>query len=155
MAWTDLDVTTDDVKGHAENLLTDRQSGSFDSGRITQSRTDTARDHLETALMQQGDLAQYVNNAGGPDALLDKLEGNTVLKPRLENGIALAFLAKYADDDAVISSGRTEDRKQTFQDELENWAEAFGRIAAQVLGYTDSAADGFGGGLSNTYDRWD
>ena len=155
MAWSDLEIKPSEVKGHAENLLVDRQTGGFDLGLINPSRSDVARSHLETALMQSGDLAQHVDDAGGPDALLDKLEGNATLRPRLEQGIALAFLAKFAEDDAVIPSGRTAERENGFQDELENWAAAFGRIAAQVLGYTDTASEGFGGGLSNTYDRYD
>jgi len=142
MAWSDLKVKLSEVKGHAENLLTDRQSGGFDPGLIDRARTDIARGHLETALMQKGDLAQYVDDAGGPDALLDEMQENATLQPRLEQGIALAFLAKFAGDEAVIPSGR-------------NWAEGFGRIAAQVLGYTDTASECFGGGLSNTYDRYD
>jgi hypothetical protein len=155
MAWSDLDVKPKEVKGHAENLLTDRQSGSFDGGLITSEREDIARGHLETALMQSGGLAQYVDDAGGPDALLDEMQENGTLQPRLEQGIAIAFLAKFADDDAVISGGRTSERQQGFQDELETWAAGFGRIAAQVLGYTDTASKGFGGGLANTYDRYD
>ena len=155
MAWSDLKVKDAEAKGHAENLLTDRQSGAFDSGLITPEREDIARGHLETALMQKGDLAQYVDDAGGPDALLDEMQGNATLRPRLEQGIALAFLAKFAEDDAVIASGRTAEREKGFQDELENWADGFGRIAAQVLGYTDIASEGFGGGLSNAYDRYD
>jgi hypothetical protein len=155
MGWSDLEVKPSEVMGHAENLLTDRHSGGFDSARITREREDIARGHLETALMQKGDLAQYVDDAGGPDALLNEMQENATLQPRLEQGIALAFLAKFAGDDAVIPSGRTAEREKGFQDELENWAAAFGRIAAQVLGYTDTASEGFGGGLSNTYDRYD
>lgn len=155
MAWPNLEVKPSEVIGHAENLLTDRQSGGFDPDRITRERKDIARGHLETALMQKGDLAQYVDDAGGPDALLDEMQENATLRPRLEQGIALAFLAKFAEDEAVIPSGRTAEREKGFQDELENWAEGFGRIAAQVLGYTDTASEGFGGGLSNIYDRYD
>jgi hypothetical protein len=155
MGWSDLEVKPSEVKGHAENLLTDRQTGTFDTGLIDRARTDIARGHLETALMQSGDLAQYVDDAGGPDALLDEMQGNATLQPRLEQGIALAFLAKFAEDDAVIPGGPTSERQQGFQDELENWAAGFGRIAAQVLGYTGTASEGFGGGLSNTYDRYD
>ena len=155
MAWSDLEVKAAEVKGHAENLLTDRLSGDFDPALVTRERENIARGHLETALMQKGGLAQYVDDAGGPDALLDEMQGNATLRPRLEQGIALAFLAKFAEDAAVIPSGRTAEREKGFQDELENWAEGFGRIAAQVLGYTDTASEGFGGGLSNTYDRYD
>jgi len=155
MAWSDLDVKSSEVKGHAENLLTDWQSGTFDTGLITPEREDIARGHLETALMQKGGLAQYVDDAGGPDALLDEMQENDTLRPRLEQGIAIAFLAKFAEDDAVLQGGRTAEREKGFQDELENWAAGFGRIAAQVLGYTDTASEGFGGGLSNTYNRYD
>lgn len=154
MAWADLSVKDAELKGHAENLLTDRQSGSYDSGLATSEREDVARGHLETALMNAG-LTSYIDNAGGPDQLLDNLEGDSTLKGRLEQGIALAFLAKFAEDDAVITSGRTAEREQDLQDDLEDWADSFVPIAAYQLGYTSTTESAGGGSFASTMDAYD
>jgi hypothetical protein len=154
MAWTDLKVKPSEVVGHAENLLTDRQTGNFDLGNVSPSREQVARSHLETALWEDGGLDQYIDDAGGPDALLDELEGNATLKPRLQSGVALAFLTKFAEDDAVLSGGRTAERQERFQSQLERWASSFGSIAAHELGYANTATSGSGGGFSQTMDRF-
>lgn len=145
-AWTDLTLDVDDVFGQAENLLTDRQSGNFDANQLTADRTSTAKKHLRTALMQHGGLKAHVDDAGGLTALFDDVAGSDVLAEDLQQGFALAFLAKYAGDDAVIASGRTAERQSQFQGDLEDWAGWFGDVAASELGYTGTTSTTTGGG---------
>lgn len=153
MAWSDLSVSPEEVAGHAKTLLTDRQSGQFDPSDITPERTKVARGHLEDVLMDEGGLAQYVDDKGGPDALLDALEAETSLQSRLQRGMALSFLAKFAEDVGVISGGRTSERADRFQEHLEAWARSFGAIAPHEIGTASTTSQAIGGGLTNSYDR--
>lgn len=146
MSWSNLSLDPPDVQGHAENLLTDRQSGSFDAALITQDREQVAKRHLRTALLQHGGLKSHVDDAGGLSALFDDLASEPALEDDLKNGFALAFLVKFAGDDAVFSGGRIAERQEQFQDELEDWASWFGDVAASLLGYTATTGTDVGGG---------
>ena len=149
-AWADMKLDTAEVKGLAEHLLTDRQSGSFDQSLITTDREQAAKGRLEDALFKAGSLAAFVDDADGPDALLDALADDATLDGRLQRGFALAFLDLFADDDAVLQGGRTAELSGRFATRLEGWAKAFGSIAPHVLGYTNQPSPAGAGAFAST-----
>lgn len=156
-AWDDLTVDLPKVRGLAENLMTDRQRGQFDAARAKGDAESAAKGELEDVLLhpKHGGLGQHVDDAGGPEQLLDALAGDSELKDRLKRGHALAIIANYADDDAVFSGGPTDERSNKARDRLHEWAQSFGQIAPYQLGYTSTSTDGLGGSVTNTYDRYD
>ncbi len=150
-AWDDLTIDEAEVRGLAEHMLTDRQSGSSDLGLVLNSyRREAAKGEVESVLWDEGKLAQWIDDAGGVDALLDDIASNATLEPRLQRGLALAVLALFSDDDAVVPGGRTVGRSDTFQSRLETWARGFGKHLPFVLGYTSKASSGGGGGAFAT-----
>lgn len=155
-AWDDLTLDVGEVKGHAENLLTDRQDGMFNADLIDDQRTRAAKGHLQDVLFSEGTMDEHIDSAGGHRALLNDLASEDSLETELQRGFALAFLAKFAGDAAVISGGRTVERQGQFQGELENWARSFGNYAPKVLGYTSRTKTSTGGGaFAQSYDRHD
>lgn len=149
-AWADMTLSMAEVKGLAENLLTDRQSGGFNPDLTNMEREQAAKGRLEDVLFKAGGLAAFVDDAGGPDALLDALADDATLNGRLQRGFALAFLDLFADDDAVIQSGRTAERSGRFAGRLKGWAKAFGSIAPHVLGYTNQPSPAGAGAFAST-----
>lgn len=156
-AWADLKIDVGRVEGYAKTLFTDRQEGGFAGEDATGINADAAKGELQDVLLhpEYGGLAEHVDDAGGPEALLDELAGDSNLKGRLKRGHALAVVAIHAGDDAVIPDGRTSQRENSARERLREWAESFGQIAPYQLGYTTSSTDGFGGSVTNTYDRYD
>lgn len=156
-AWSDLEVDVSRVKGYAETLFTDRQRGSFDASDALGENAEAAKGELQDVLLhpEYGGMAEHVDDAGGPQALLDALAGDSDLNDRLKRGHALAVVAIHAGDDAVIPDGRTTQRGSDARERLREWAQSFGQIAPYQLGYTTSSTDGFGGSVTNTYDRYD
>ena len=151
MNWDDLTVSPDALRGIAENQLSDRSSGSFpDMDAITDERSAQARERLRTELFRAG-MSDHIDDAGGTEALLDAIAADL----DVERGLALAYLSEYSTDSMVGAGGLNESRSQTFGDRLEEWAEAFANTAPYELGYANSGAGGFGGGLGNSYDRYD
>jgi len=145
-----MELEVNEVKGLAQNLLTDRQSATFDAGKITSARESTAKGRLEDVLLTEGKLAQHVDDAGGPDAMLNDLANESTLSSRLQRGFALAFLEQFADDDAVIAGGRTTERTERFDTQLKGWARGFGPIAAHTIGYTTTTSTAGGGAFAGT-----
>lgn len=156
-AWDDLSVDVSQVRGLAESLFTDRQSASFDASEVIDDTEPAAKGELQDVLLHPdyGGLGEHVDDAGGPEALLDALANDTELQSRLKRGHALAVVAMHAEDEAIISGGRTTERSNSARDRLREWAQSFGQIAPYTLGYTAASTDGFGGGVNNIYDRYD
>jgi hypothetical protein len=149
-AWADLTIDVEDLQGHAEYLLVDRQDGGLDGNVITTARLQTAKQHLRTALLQHGGLKQHVDDAGSLTDLFDDVAGESALESDLKNGYALSFLSKFAGDDAVFPGGRTAERQEQFEDELKDWAMWFGDVSASALGYTSKTSSGVTGGAFAT-----
>jgi hypothetical protein len=156
-AWDDLRVDPSRVRGLAETIFTDRQSGTFDAGEAAGENAATAKGELQDVLLhpEYGGLAEHVDDAGGPQALLDALASDDQLKGRLKRGHALAVVALHATDDAVLPDGRTQQRGTGARERLREWAQSFGQIAPYQLGYTTTSTGGIGGSVTNTYDRYD
>jgi hypothetical protein len=156
-AWADLTIDVRMVRGLAQYYITDRQRASFDASEVgSEDRVEAAKGKLEDVLMTDGNMSQYVDDAGGPDALLDALANESTLESRLDRGLALAFLSVYGPDTAIVSGSRRQERADGFEDELMRWARSFGEIASYQLGYTTtSTRTSSSGAFAQTMGTWD
>ena len=135
--------------GLAQNHLTNPPDG-FDGFEVTPPRSKGARKRLETVLLNAG-LAQFIDDAGGRQEMLDELADN--LMGDLERGIALAFLVEFSRDDSVTVGGLNQEKQASYADDLEAWASAFVEYAPYEVGYASEPSPTGGGAFASSAGR--
>lgn len=158
-AWADIDEKTDalhdKIEGHAEELVTDRVSGQFDTGDITAKRVTAAKSVVRRHILRNQTLVDHLDRYSGPEAMLDALAADDSLSDQVLEAIALAFLHVLESPNRITSDGIGQQFTSDFEEDVEQEIEALAGSAPFVLGWTSESGTGFGGGVTNSYDRYD
>lgn len=156
-AWADISAGKDGVVGSIEGLATeimsDPESKGFNLGDAPTQRLQSAKSVVRRKILTS-DLAEEVDRYDGPESMLDALASNAKLEDMVYEAIAYAFLHVYTDGNRVQSGGLYEQQGEDFEADLEEQVEALSQTVPYVLDWKSESGDAIGGGLTNSYDRY-
>lgn len=158
-AWADLDQSTgaliDEIEGLAEELLTDRASGSFDQGRITAKRVSASKSVVRRKILTNDDLAGEVDRYDDVEGMLDAIMGNGEAESLLIEAVGYAFLHVYSEADRLQANAIGQERADDFEADIEEQIEAIASVVPYLLDWESDAGGFQGGAITSSLSRYD
>lgn len=117
-AWSDLELSSDTLKGVAEIDFVDPDTGDYDADRVTAQYITAAKRYVETRLIRT--MPELMARAGGPEAFMDVVSARTTIASIVQEILAWSFLLHYYRQESMgnsdVFSANETNAKMRFED---------------------------------------